>query len=61
MQPKKYKNPLIATLNIELELKAEKDNAEMRISNVDEYQNVCIWIMCILNSLILNSGIGFIN
>lgn len=40
MQPKKYKNPLIATLNIELELKAEKDNAEMRISNVDEYQNV---------------------
>lgn len=45
MQPKKYKNPLIATLNIELELKAEKDNAEMRISNVDEYQNVCIWIM----------------
>jgi T-complex protein 1 subunit eta len=40
MQPKKYTGPLIAILNIELELKAEKDNAEMRITNVDEYQNV---------------------
>jgi len=40
MQPKKYKQPFIAILNIELELKAEKDNAELRISNVDEYQNV---------------------
>ncbi|OZC08815.1 T-complex protein 1, eta subunit [Onchocerca flexuosa] len=40
MQPKHYKNPLIALLNIELELKAEKDNAEMRIQSVDEYQKV---------------------
>lgn len=31
MQPKKYANPLIALLNIELELKKEKDNAEVRI------------------------------
>lgn len=40
MQPKHYRNPAIALLNIELELKAEKDNAEMRISNVEEYQKV---------------------
>ncbi|MFH4980851.1 hypothetical protein AB6A40_007560 [Gnathostoma spinigerum] len=40
MQPKKYRNPLIAVLNIELELKAEKDNAELRISNVEEFQKV---------------------
>jgi hypothetical protein len=38
MQPKSYKNPLIALLNIELELKKEKENAEMRIDNVKEYQ-----------------------
>ena len=30
MQPKKYTDPKIALLNIELELKAEKDNAEVR-------------------------------
>ncbi|VDD91425.1 unnamed protein product [Enterobius vermicularis] len=40
MQPKYYKNPYIALLNVELELKAEKDNAEMRISNVEEFQNI---------------------
>jgi T-complex protein 1 subunit eta len=40
MQPKHYKNPLIAILNIELELKAEKDNAELRIANVADYQEV---------------------
>jgi T-complex protein 1 subunit eta len=34
MQPKMYKNPKIAMLNIELELKAEKDNAEIRLDNV---------------------------
>ena len=34
MQPKKYNNPKIALLNIELELKAEKDNAEIRVDNV---------------------------
>lgn len=34
MQPKLYKNPKIALLNIELELKAERDNAEIRIDNV---------------------------
>lgn len=40
MQKKTYKNPKIALLNIELELKAEKDNAEVRLDNVEEYQKV---------------------
>ncbi|XP_033098419.1 T-complex protein 1 subunit eta-like [Anneissia japonica] len=40
MQPKKYLNPKIALLNIELELKAEKDNAEVRVDNVEEYQSI---------------------
>merc|ERR1711872_986111 len=40
MQPKSYKDCKIALLNIELELKAEKDNAEVRLDNVDEYQKV---------------------
>ncbi|GAB6021868.1 T-complex protein 1 subunit eta [Chamberlinius hualienensis] len=40
MQPKKYEHPKIALLNIELELKAERDNAEVRVNNVEEYQNV---------------------
>lgn len=35
MQPKKYQNPRIALLNIELELKSEKENAEIRIDNVE--------------------------
>ena len=36
MQPKSYKNPKIAMLQIELELKAERDNAEIRLDNVQE-------------------------
>lgn len=35
MQPKSYKDLKIAMLNIELELKAEKENAEVRIDNVE--------------------------
>lgn len=35
MQPKKYKQPKIALLNVELELKAEKENAEIRVDNVE--------------------------
>ena len=35
MQPKSYHNPKIALLNIELELKAEKDNAEIRVDSVE--------------------------
>lgn len=33
-QPKSFKNPKILCLNIELELKAEKDNAEVRVEQV---------------------------
>lgn len=40
MQPKRYVDPKIALLNIELELKAERDNAEVRVDNVSEYQNI---------------------
>ncbi|CAF0859749.1 unnamed protein product [Adineta ricciae] len=40
MQQKKYSNPKIALLNIELELKAERDNAELRLDNVAEYQKI---------------------
>lgn len=35
MQQKKYTRPKIAMLNIELELKAERDNAELRLDNVE--------------------------
>lgn len=40
MQPKKYSNVKVALLNIELELKAEKENAEMRLTNVSDFQAV---------------------
>ncbi|XP_066601462.1 T-complex protein 1 subunit eta [Prorops nasuta] len=40
MQPKKYTACKIALLNIELELKAERDNAEIRVDNVAEYQKI---------------------
>ncbi len=39
-QPKKFSKPQIAVLNIELELKAEKENAEIRIENPDDYQAI---------------------
>ena len=39
-QPKSFKNPLILCLNVELELKAEKDNAEVRVEQVSEYQAI---------------------
>lgn len=40
MQPKVYNNCKIALLNIELELKAERDNAEVRVTSVKEYQKI---------------------
>ena len=40
MQQKRYERPLIALLNIELELKAERDNAEVRVDSVAEYQQI---------------------
>lgn len=39
-QPKLFENPKILLLNLELELKAEKDNAEVRISDPDQYQSI---------------------
>ncbi|KAI1005646.1 putative T-complex protein 1 subunit eta [Podosphaera aphanis] len=39
-QPKSFKNPKIACLNVELELKSEKDNAEVRVEQVSEYQAI---------------------
>merc|ERR1712176_542430 len=36
-QPKKIEKPMIALLNIELEVKAERANAEIRLDNVEEY------------------------
>lgn len=39
-QPKQFANPKILSLNLELELKAEKDNAEVRIEKVEDYQRI---------------------
>jgi T-complex protein 1 subunit eta len=39
-QPKRFTNPKILLLNLELELKAEKDNAEVRITDPDQYQAI---------------------
>ncbi|KAF2717828.1 hypothetical protein K431DRAFT_315402 [Polychaeton citri CBS 116435] len=39
-QPKSFSNPPIVCLNVELELKSEKDNAEIRVEQVSEYQAI---------------------
>lgn len=39
-QPKQFTDPKILCLNVELELKAEKDNAEVRIEKVKDYQDI---------------------
>ncbi|EME40180.1 hypothetical protein DOTSEDRAFT_179143 [Dothistroma septosporum NZE10] len=39
-QPKAFNDPKIVCLNVELELKAEKDNAEVRVEQVSEYQAI---------------------
>merc|ERR1719433_1405897 len=39
-QPKSFTNPKIALLQVELELKAESSNAEVRLKDVSEYQKV---------------------
>lgn len=39
-QPKKFENPKIAILNVELELKAERDNAEIRIEKPEDFQKI---------------------
>ncbi|KAI9654316.1 MAG: T-complex protein 1 subunit eta [Trizodia sp. TS-e1964] len=39
-QPKLFLTPKIVCLNVELELKSEKDNAEVRVEQVSEYQAI---------------------
>lgn len=39
-QPKSFIKPKILLLNMELELKAERDNAEVRVENVDAYGKI---------------------
>merc|ERR1719457_459554 len=39
-QPKRFENPKIALLQVELELKSESANAEVRMTDVSEYQKV---------------------
>lgn len=39
-QPKEFSNPKVIMLNIELELKAEKENAEVRVESTKEYQAI---------------------
>lgn len=39
-QPKLFTNPKIVCLNVELELKAERDNAEVRVEQVKDYQAI---------------------
>ena len=36
-QPKSFENPTISLLNVELELKAEKDSAEIRLENPEDF------------------------
>ena len=38
--PKKFANPKILLLNLELELKSEKENAEIRLSNPEDFQKI---------------------
>ncbi|CCE61785.1 hypothetical protein TPHA_0B01130 [Tetrapisispora phaffii CBS 4417] len=39
-QPKRFTDPKVVCLNVELELKAEKDNAEVRVEHVEDYQSI---------------------
>ncbi|ORD93934.1 TCPH [Enterospora canceri] len=39
-QPKRIEHPLIACIDVELEWKSEKENAEIRISSTEEYKKV---------------------
>ncbi len=58
-QPKKFENAKIIILNVELELKSEKENSELRISNPDDFQSFVDAEWKIINKKlenILNSG-----
>jgi T-complex protein 1 subunit eta len=39
-QPKKFVNPKIVLLNVELELKSERENAEVRLESPDDFQKI---------------------
>ncbi|WUR04157.1 T-complex protein 1 subunit eta (CCT7) [Vairimorpha necatrix] len=39
-QPKKILNPKILCINVELEWKAERDNAELKIDSIEEYKKI---------------------
>ena len=39
-QPKSFDNPKVLLLNIELELKAERENAEIRLEDPSKYQSI---------------------
>lgn len=39
-QPKSFENPKILALNVELELKAERDSAEIRLENPEDFQKI---------------------
>lgn len=39
-QPKRFTNPKILLLNVELELKSERENAEVRIDDPTQYQSI---------------------
>lgn len=39
-QPKQFTNPKILLLNVELELKSERENAEVRLENPDDFQKI---------------------
>ena len=58
-QPKKFENAKIIIINVELELKSEKDNSELRISNPDDFQSFVDAEWKIINKKlenIVNSG-----
>ncbi len=38
-QPKSFEKPKVLLLNIELELKAEKENAEIRVNDPEKFQS----------------------
>ena len=39
-QPKSFNEPLVVLLNVELELKSEKENAEVRLADSESYQAI---------------------
>ena len=58
-QPKKFENAKIIILNVELELKSEKENSELRISHPEDFQSFVDAEWKIINKKlenIVNSG-----